>query len=326
MLIVLPRVSGGPTGANTLVGGNVSVEPQPPRVERPRPELLAELVERRRRVAAEQVLHHPHLAVVHERHVDVRPRDEVHRHPPARRAAHGDADAVAVGRRREQLERRRVDRPRPLLRPAEEAPRPLPRLDPRRRQIAELVADRLDPRRHQVDERRPVLHAERRPVELLVRDEAGMVVPAPARELDTVDGGMMRPGQLVETAEPGQADSRLAVHGARERIRGRQRVVHALSLPHAADGGNTSAPGAERDQYVISACRSSPSSFSRPPRNVSSMMKHAPTTTAPSCSTSPRIASTVPPVASTSSWITTRAPSGISSGCNSSAFSPYSST
>ena len=35
------------------------------------------------------------------------------------------------------------------------------------------------------------------------------------------------------------------------------------------------------------------------------MMKHAPTTMPPSCSTRPLIASTVPPVASTSSWMTT---------------------
>ena len=69
-----------------------------------------------------------------------------------------------------------------------------------------------------------------------------------------------------------------------------------------------------------------PASRSRPPRNVSSMMKHAPTTTPPSCSTRPLIASTVPPVASTSSWMTTRAPGGIRSGCSSSEFSPYSRT
>ena len=48
------------------------------------------------------------------------------------------------------------------------------------------------------------------------------------------------------------------------------------------------------------------------------MMKHAPTTSPPSCSTRPLIASTVPPVASTSSWITTREPFGIRSGCSSS--------
>ena len=55
------------------------------------------------------------------------------------------------------------------------------------------------------------------------------------------------------------------------------------------------------------------------------MMKHAPQTFAPSCSTSPAIASTVPPVASTSSWINTVEPFGIRSGCSSSAFVPYSS-
>jgi len=33
---------------------------------------------RRVHVVVEDVLHHPHLAVIHERHVDVRTRDEVH--------------------------------------------------------------------------------------------------------------------------------------------------------------------------------------------------------------------------------------------------------
>src|SRR5882672_5033546 len=75
----------------------------------------------------------------------------------------------------------------------------------------------------------------------------------------------------------------------------------------------------------MSACTSVPSRRLRPSRNVSSMMKHVPTTSAPSCSTSFLIPSTVPPVASTSSWITTRDPFGIRSGCSSSEFCPYSS-
>src|SRR6266545_4519562 len=55
------------------------------------------------------------------------------------------------------------------------------------------------------------------------------------------------------------------------------------------------------------------------------MMKQTPQTFPPSCSTRLPIASTVPPVASTSSWMSTREPCGIRSGCSSSAFVPYSS-
>src|SRR5919199_4636024 len=69
----------------------------------------------------------------------------------------------------------------------------------------------------------------------------------------------------------------------------------------------------------MSACRSYSARRSRPPRKVQ------PTTSPPRLSTRPAIASTVPPVASTSSWIRTRAPRPIISGCSSSAFWPYSS-
>src|SRR4029079_16553505 len=53
------------------------LESEPARVERGRPQLGAELVERRERVLGEHVFHHSYLAVVVERHVDVRVRDEV---------------------------------------------------------------------------------------------------------------------------------------------------------------------------------------------------------------------------------------------------------
>src|SRR6266508_217117 len=80
-----------------------------------------------------------------------------------------------------------------------------------------------------------------------------------------------------------------------------------------------------KHQYSISACKSYLESRSRPFRNVSSMMKQQPTTSPPRRSTScSPIASTVPPVARTSSWMRTRAPWGIMSGCSSSAFCPYS--
>ena len=117
------RIPGGRERAHSSRGGGRRRSPTRARRGTPR------------RVAAasscEDVLHHPHLAVVHERDVDVRARDQVDRDLAARGAAHREPDAVAARRRREQLERRREHRPRPLLGPAEEAPRPLPRLDPR---------------------------------------------------------------------------------------------------------------------------------------------------------------------------------------------------
>ena len=71
----LVRVSVGPTGRYTLVGGNAfckrGLKPEPAGVERSRPELFVELGDRRRRVVFEEVLHHPDLTIVHERHVDV---------------------------------------------------------------------------------------------------------------------------------------------------------------------------------------------------------------------------------------------------------------
>src|SRR5580765_2512515 len=75
----------------------------------------------------------------------------------------------------------------------------------------------------------------------------------------------------------------------------------------------------------MSEYRSYCASRSRPPRNVSSITKLTPTTVPPSCSTRPAIASTVPPVARTSSWIATRAPRPIALAATSRLFWPYSS-
>src|SRR4029450_11903041 len=55
------------------------------------------------------------------------------------------------------------------------------------------------------------------------------------------------------------------------------------------------------------------------------MMNWRPTTSPPSCSTSSASALAVPPVARTSSWISTRAPSPNASARSSSVFLPYSS-
>src|SRR5206468_12681388 len=107
-------------------------------------ELARELLDRQARVARENVLHDADVRIVVERQVDVRLRDEVYGQPLAGRAADGDADGSVA--RSEQRERGGKDRPRPLLGVAEEAPGPLPRSDPRRREIAELVSDHLDPR------------------------------------------------------------------------------------------------------------------------------------------------------------------------------------
>src|ERR1700751_1719413 len=75
----------------------------------------------------------------------------------------------------------------------------------------------------------------------------------------------------------------------------------------------------------MSEYRSYCASRSRPPRNVSSITKLTPTTVPPSSSTSPALASTVAPVARTSSWIPTRAPRPIALAATSRLFWPYSS-
>src|SRR4029077_14462917 len=103
--------------------GTWLLEREPADVERRRPELGAELVERGDRVRGEHVFHHPDLAVVVERDVDVRRRDEVERQPTAARTAHGETNRP-VGRG-EQCEGGRKHGPRLLLRVAEEAPGPL---------------------------------------------------------------------------------------------------------------------------------------------------------------------------------------------------------
>ena len=54
-------------------------------------------------------------------------------------------------------------------------------------------------------------------------------------------------------------------------------------------------------------------------------MNGSPTTSPPSCSTSSTVAFAVPPVARTSSWISTRWPFTIASACTSSESKPYSS-
>src|SRR5207244_4313384 len=83
---------------------------------------------------------------------------------------------------------------------AEEAPGPLPSLDARRGDVAQLGCNGFDLRRHQVHVRRLVPQPERRPVKVVVRDEPRMLTTAAAGELDAIDGRVERAGQLLEPA------------------------------------------------------------------------------------------------------------------------------
>src|SRR4029079_2915908 len=99
------------------------------------------------------------------------------------------------------------DRARSPLPTAEEAPRPLPPSDPRRREPAELRCELLAARRHQVEVRRAFIEPERRPVELVVADERNMLVTAPAREHDAVHRGMRGPRQALDLTEGREPNS-----------------------------------------------------------------------------------------------------------------------
>src|SRR3954462_15192418 len=162
---------------------NLGSETEAPRVEMRRVELFCKLLDGALGVSREDVLDDADLHVVVKRHVEVQRRDEVHGDAAADRAAHGDPDGSTVLGRREQEERRGKDRPRPLLRVAEETPRPLPRSDPPRGQGGELLLAGLRAAGHQVKED-PLGVAERRPVELVVRDEPRMLPAAAAVEVD----------------------------------------------------------------------------------------------------------------------------------------------
>ena len=89
---------------------------------------------------------------------------------------------------------------RPVLGVAEEAPRPLPGADAAGGHLAELVADLALTVRHQVEEGAGV-QPERRPVEVVVRDQAGVFVPTWAREGDREHRGMGGAGQPLQAAE-----------------------------------------------------------------------------------------------------------------------------
>src|SRR5437764_12731077 len=105
---------------------------------------------------------------------------EIDRDAPTHRTAHGDADAPTGRALRDEPEGGRKDRPGAVLRPAEEAPRPLPRRDPLRGELGQLAAERVGAGGHQVEERPLLLEPERREVELVLSDEARVLVAAAA--------------------------------------------------------------------------------------------------------------------------------------------------
>src|SRR5438874_1599238 len=237
-------------------------------------ELRAELLERPQGVVSEDVSDDPDLRVVVKRHVDVAVRDEVHGEVVAAGAADGEAERAAAGR--EQGEERGEDRPRTLLRVAEEAPRPLARPDPARGEIAELGGDRLDPRRHQVQQRAG-LGPERRPVEVVVADEGGVLPTARAREADAEDRRMRGARQSLGEPERRERDARLAARRARERVPAPESVVHQ------AAAGNRSARSAR--QSWSSRSRSSGSSSEWTRRSM--MLSSSPTIASSNVSSQP---------------------------------------
>ena len=174
-------------------------------------------------IAGEDVLDDVDPAVVVEGHVDVPVCDEVHRSPRARRAFDREADPVFA--RSKRAERRGEDGPRTLFRVAEEAPGPLPCPDLRRRELEEVGRGGLDLRGHEVHEGK-VAAGERRPIEVVVRDKALMLVPAVAGERDLVDGRMSRSRQAIDDPEGGERQTDLAPDGAREGVAPGQAVVH----------------------------------------------------------------------------------------------------
>ena len=62
-----------------------------------------------------------------------------------------------------------------------------------------------------------------------------MLVAARAAELDLEDRGLRRPGKLLEPAEGRERDARVPPLRARERVPGRERVVHVPVVIGAPD-------------------------------------------------------------------------------------------
>ena len=84
----------------------------------------------------------PDVAVVVEREVDVVAQTRLTESRPQTGQRTATSEPLAPPARRQQPERRREDGARPLLGPAVEAPRPLPRLDPLGGEVGELGGER----------------------------------------------------------------------------------------------------------------------------------------------------------------------------------------
>src|SRR4051794_3306396 len=161
-------------------------------------------------------------------------RDEVERQPSAARTPYGESHRPV--RRREESERGREDGTRLLLGVAEEAPRPRSALDVHRGELAELSDDGVEVSRHEVQELSRAAEAERRPVELLVRQEAAVFVTAVAVELHAEDGRMRSTGELLDAPEGREQHVRLAPYRTGERVATREGVVHAHVVETTPDG------------------------------------------------------------------------------------------
>ena len=99
----------------------------------------------------------------------------------------------------------------------------------RRRGLQQLVGGIAGAGGHEIDELACV-PSERRPVEIVVGDQALMDVAAAAVEAHAVDGGMRRARQPFEQPEGREGHVGLLSPWAREGVPGCERVVHR---PHA---------------------------------------------------------------------------------------------
>ena len=102
-------------------------------------------------------------------------------------------------------------------------------LNPPSGEIRELGVDEVEACGHQVVED-PALQAERRPVEIVMRDEPFVLFTAGACEEDLEDRGMRGAGKPFELPKRGQCDTRLSPCRAREGEPSRQSVVHGVFL------------------------------------------------------------------------------------------------
>src|SRR5262245_9972185 len=166
-----------PLEATSVTAFRLRGEVAAARVERAGVQLGAELRKRGLPIAGEDVLDDVDPAVVVERHVYVPVRDEIHRRARARRAFDREADPVLP--RPERAKRARKDRARALFRIAEETPGPPSRPDLSGGELEKIRGRIFELRGHQVDEG-GVDARKRRPVEIVVRDEPFVLLPAVA--------------------------------------------------------------------------------------------------------------------------------------------------